>query len=246
MKIVDIHDDGAVTMKGCGTDGKPNGIQSDIAFSVFSEHYKVIKDSAVMQLANYPDAGPRSSHEFVTMNLKAVVTNALYTLVNAIDGPHVRVQDKPIAAVFAAKAYAKGSLTFVPATLQVAVETNPKNAKPKSGHYAATVEGYGDTRFFLMRSTSKEFVTPIWYLRTTTIEKNANAKVVQKCVACARPSYHGLNEHTNEVTIECVENYKEIAVGDEVVVITKEVKKDDQGKQFMMAIPRDKKRKIGN
>jgi len=245
MMITEIGDDGVVTIEACGTDGEPTGVQSDVAFDIFCEKYKLIKDTAVIQLANYPTAAPRTNNEFLNMNLKAVVTNALYTLSVLVDDPVVRVQEKPMSAVFAAKPYKKGALVFVPATLQVAVEANPTNATPKSTHYGAIVTGFDKIRFFLMRSTSKEFVPPIWFLRSSTNEKEANAMVVKKRITCTNPVVGAKGERTIVVTIECIENYKAIEADAEIVLITKDVKKVAEGKQVMMAIPA-KKRKIGN
>ena len=230
FKILFIMDDGNVTLAKLDANGEQGTETTVVAFADFLKQYKSAKQA--ISLLPYPDQRPSANKDFITNNLRAIVTSTLQSLVDKCGKPSLRVQEKPKMGVFALTNFETGACQLPPATLNINVEPKDKPA-PTGKHYTASVsaDGNEDHQIFLMKTLSKEFVAPIWCVRGVDKEDEVNCHVVRSASYVFAVPYikdtRGKRMYY-ELTFDVVTNKKPLREGDELRIFQKVEKKSNE------------------
>ena len=193
-----------------------------VEFDTFLQDYTATKEN-VEKYEGWPDNRPSTNKQYLDAIAKAQVLTCLSMVGRIAPQPKVRMQQKPMRAVFADANYAAGKLVLVPETTRVTVAA-PGSSVPHGCHVCSIDAEDEDRRMsastvYLTQMTNKDFAVPAWALRTTDDEEEATMVVTRRKVkttfTCEKP------RETTTVEIPVMTNSSAVTAGDELVLFAK-------------------------
>ena len=248
FKIIAIELDGNVELQpivSTQSDKKTKVSNIKVPFIDFDGVYKVAAKSASLH-PGWPECSVKSNVDMAGASMKGQLASALYALGFATHTEHLKVQDQPVKAVFAAKTFKANTLVIPPTTMQIALETNPTKDPPTKSVVVLT--GRDSRRFFLTHTPAKDFVPPFWYIRSTSNIEEANTFLTDYSVDCVPPKLIDVMsrqrpEHVS-FKIPCAMNKEDVSEGCELVLYRecKPVQEKEKKHSLAMEKPSGSKR----
>ena len=257
-KINDICADGTTELTEVEADGvlsKSDPIK--VGLGAMIADYSEI---AAMEFAkNYPHNDASKSLCFDELIIKGFVADTLKLMVSKYAPPPARIMIKPCKGVYATEDIPKDKYFVIPASTKI---TYIPHAKVNSSDGKATcpdrsvlvhISGKDSPLVWLNPvGPSDKFVAQYWSIQEESEKDKCNCHVVKRVAKHKAPTLDAKN--TNEVieiTIQCIQNFKDIPKDAEIKVFKpstkKKATKKDKGEKAVLdgpAWPRHKKIKI--
>ena len=204
--------DGSVTVCRSSSADVSEGIV--VSFEDFLAQYGKAK-SEIEVLEGWQNAIPMKTASYKEALTKSRIQLGLAMLANKHSTPSLRIQVKPTKSLFAEASFPSGKLCLIPETTRITAF--PANNEPLAGGYLCKVTDTTGKTYFLAPLFSTSFVSPMWCIKTTEKEADANMELVYKKVFVSVGIRKSGSEST-ELELPALVNSTHLNHGDELVV----------------------------
>ena len=164
----------------------------------------------------WQNAIPMKTASYQEALTKSRIQLGLAMLANKNSTPSLRIQVKPTKSLFAEDSFPSGKLCLIPETTRITA-TPANNEPPAGGYLCKDTDTTGKTYLLPPPLFSTSFVSPMWCIKTTEKEADANMELVYKKVFVSVGIRKSGSEST-ELELPALVNSTHLNHGDELVV----------------------------
>ena len=208
-----ISMDGTVVVCRSSSVGIEEG--KEFSYDKFLATYTKTK-SEIENVVDWHDNSPMNTETHMETLSKCRIQLAMGILATKHSFPDLRIQMKPHKAVFVEANVGIGKLVLVPETTRITVGKSNVDDPVGGWQFRATVADTPFSVFFLQCTFSKTFAVPVWLLKTTEVENEANMELCTKSVAKVT-SIWGLSNESG-IDISVLVNKVALKKGNELIV----------------------------
>ena len=194
-----------------GTEGEP----STFSLGEFIKKFKVTKTKIEM-LPNYPGNDAASHDDFKAFNFTCIAGTCVYELAQMYQETDFDIQVSPIKRVVSKRAFAAGALHLVPATNRI---LRAKDGKmPAVDEFTITFLDEPDApKCLLVKPQGADYTSALWKLRIDYDRDKCNCHV-KTVEGQYKTPIHKKGQLLKKVSVEVVNNFKEVSEGMELVL----------------------------
>jgi len=211
VKKIDI--DGSVIVCRSSSDDAADGVT--VHFDEFLAKYTKTK-SEIEHMQGWRQNTPMSTESYQEAITKSRIQIGLAILGQKFEPPNLRIQIKPCKSLFVEAKFACGKVVLVPETTRI--NAGPKGSEAPVGGYLCKIKDTTQKAYCLVPLFSKTFAVPIWCIKTTGDETEANMEVQYKKVSVSNIASKSTSSDSTEFQLPVLVNTVALEEGQELIV----------------------------
>ena len=210
-KICAITDDGTVKMKEITTDGTMGKGVLSSKFDVFLQKYVATTDEHKV-MDGWPEKNIDNDIEFKAVACAGAIQLGVYSIGQKHPAPQVTCKLKPWRGVFVAQTYGARTCILTHGTMKIGHQKATSDIS--SGAMAIKCDYVEGVVFYMNAPSSKDGMSPAWYVRRTDNADDVNAEIVYFAESVKIPK----TMQKIEFEIPYIVNTRAIKAGDEIML----------------------------